>query len=189
MQLPIAKPVLIAIVAIIAVIGVGAGVMMGTQNQANMIQPVPSQTQDQLNDSEMMENLNKSPEELSDDQKGYQGTEDISSEYQGPELTQALNIVKTHPAHPIKPKPPVKPNNPPANNDNNDDDDDQQETGDDDTDDDNTGDDDTGDDDTGDEQIEEPWDPLEDPGENPDNDGYDDDGSDSGEDETGGEGL
>lgn len=174
MQLPIAKPLLIAMVAIIAVVGVGAGVMLSEQTSQGpqVAQSVPNQTQDQLNDSEMMDNLNKSSDELTEEQKGYQGTEDISSEYQGPELTQALNVVKNHPTHPIKPKPQVKPHKPPVNNNNNDD-----------TEDNDTDNDDTGDDDTGDEQIEEPWDPLEDPGDNPDADDYDDDGSDSGEDQ------
>ena len=100
MKLPIAKPVLIAIIAMIAIVGVGAGLTLGNQSHTDAIQSVPSQTQDQLNDSEMIDNLNKSPDELTDDQKGYQGDEDLSSEYQGPELTQALNIIKKHPAHP-----------------------------------------------------------------------------------------
>lgn len=178
MQLPIAKPLLIAMVAIIAIIGVGAGVMLST-NQApqgpQVTQPVP-QTQEQLNDSQMMDNLNKSSDELTEDQKGYQGTEDINSEYQGPELTQALNIVKKHPAHPTKPT--VKPHKPPANNNNN-----NNNNGETDDDDQTGNDDDDGNTDPGDEQVEEPWDPLEDPGENPDVDSGNDDGSDGGEDQ------
>ena len=184
MKLPIAKPLLIAMVAIIAVIGVGAGVMLST-NQApqgpQVAQSVPSQTQDQLNDSEMMDNLNKSSDELTEDQKGYQGTEDISSEYQGPELTQALNIVKKHPAHPTKPT--VKPHKPPANNNNNNNVNDDDDNGNDNNQNDDQSDDDDETVDPGDGQIEEPWDPLEDPGDNPDADDYGDDGSDSGEDQ------
>lgn len=171
---------MIAIIAMIAIIGVGAGVMLST-NQApqspQVTQPVPSQSQEQLNDTEMMNNLNKSPEELSDDQKGYQGNEDLSSEPQVSELTGAANVLKKNPAHIIKPKPSVKshikhpakpqvkppkkptvkPHKPPVVNNN--------------------------------DQVEEPWDPLEDPGENPDADNENDDGSDSGEDQTGDTGF
>ena len=183
MQLPIAKPLLIAVIAIIAVIGVGAGVMLSEQTPQGpqITRPVPSQTQEQLNDSQMMENLNKSPEELTDDQKGYQGDEDISSEkYDTLELTSALNYaykskpkttvkkVVKKPAKPAqKPTKPVTPK-PPANNDNINN---NNDNGDNIT-------------DPGEQQIEEEWDPFEDPGTNPDADDYDEDGSDSGEDQS-----
>ena len=123
MKLPIAKPMLIAIIAMIAIIGVSTGVMLGNQTHqgTQITQPVENQSQNQLNDSQMMDNLNKSPDELADDQKGYQGNEDLSSETPALGLTNALNVaynIKKTPKHPIKPKPPVKPNKPPINNNN-----------------------------------------------------------------------
>ncbi len=57
MKLPIAKPVLIGIIVMIAVVGVSAGLIFGNQSNKNTIQPVPNQSQEPLNDSQMMKNL------------------------------------------------------------------------------------------------------------------------------------
>lgn len=161
MNLPVAKPFLIAIIAMIAIIGVSAGVLLGNQtSQSNAIQPVENQSQEQLNDSQMIDNLNKTPDELADNQKGYQGNEDINSERSTLELTKVLkHVAKAKPvakskvkAKAKKPKQTVKPK-PPANNNNNG-------------------------------QAEEDWDPLENPGVNPDVD-EGDNGEDGGDEQSG----
>jgi len=93
MQLPIAKPVLIAIMVMIAVVGVSAGLIFGNQSNTNTIQPVPSQSQDQLNDSQMMNNLkNQSDSENIKINEASDITGDVSNN--AIELTATIPIVK-----------------------------------------------------------------------------------------------
>lgn len=169
------KYALIIAIALVAVGGVGYGVMMGNQSTTpQVVQPV--QDEQVLNDSAMMDNLaNGTDDQNAQVNKVSDETGDVS-DYSDMALTTALKHVKTAKKPVVAPKinKPVVIIQPPAqtpaqNNNNNNQ---QVDNGNNNN---NNGTIDDG------QQHEGDWDPLEDSGQNPDDDTWDDD--DSGDDE------